>query len=435
MSEQQQQGSSVLDEPDERQRSGRGLGHATRVQVTGHQFNSRRAALALTQRRVSMETEFGRRQSMAMLAGITVVVVGCLGALLWSVIRPAGSVGDSRIVADQNTGALYVKVGETLYPALNLASARLIAGAAENPVRVRRSEIDSRPRGAMVGIPGAPSELTATAPLRSSWVVCDAVTKAFGAGAPEPVTVTVIDGQPDLSDRRRVLDKRDAVLLRYGDDVWLIRDGRRSRVDPSQRPVLLALGVPGEAITTARPMSRALFDAIPVGAALTVPAIAHAGDPARFADAPGPVGTVVSTPQVGGDPTYSVVLFNGVQQISPIVAQILQNADGSGAPMPVVAGPVLAEMPAVTSLDVSVYPDEQLHLVDTQTNPATCWWWQKNDGEPRASTSVMSGPSIPVPVDQAGKVVHDGQGRQVRLAGRPGVLRAGLRQLRDQHGQ
>ena len=271
MSEQRQQGSSVLDEPDERRKSGRGLGHATRVQVTGHQFNARRAALGLTLRRVGMETEPGRRQSMAMLASVTLTAVICLGALFWSVIRPAGSVGESRIVADQNTGALYVKVGETLYPALNLASARLIAGTADNPVRVRRSEIDSRPRGAMVGIPGAPSELTATAPLRSSWLVCDAVTKAFGAGAPEPVTVTVIDGQPDLSDRRRVLDKRDAVLLRYGDDVWLIRDGRRSRVDPSQRPVLLALGVPGEAITTARPMSRALFDAIPVGAALTVP--------------------------------------------------------------------------------------------------------------------------------------------------------------------
>ena len=41
----------------------------------------------------------------------------------------------------------------------------------------------------------------------------------------------------------------------------------------------------------------------------------------------------------------------------------------------------------------------------TQTNPATCWWWQRNDGEPRASTSVLSGPSIPVPADQAGKVV------------------------------
>ena len=71
----------------------------------------------------------------------------------------------------------------------------------------------------------------------------------------------------------------------------------------------------------------------------------------------------------------------------------------------------------MTSLDVSVYPDEQLHLVDTQTNPATCWWWQRNDGEPRASTSVVSGPSIPVPADQAGKVVR--WSRPTSPAGRP----------------
>ena len=36
--------------------------------------------------------------------------------------------------------------------------------------------------------------------------------------------------------------------------------------------------------------------------------IPAAGSPARFAGAPGPVGTVVSTPQVGGQTAYSVVL-------------------------------------------------------------------------------------------------------------------------------
>src|SRR5690349_11426351 len=177
----------------------------------------------------------------------------------------------------------------------------------------------------MVGIPGAPNAMIPTEPQKSSWMVCDTVTKAFGAGAPEPVTVTVIDGQPDLSDRRRVLSAQDAVLARYGDDVWLIRDGRRSRVDPAQRPVLLALGVTADDISSARPMSRALFDAIPVGSALAVPAIPRLGEPAGFPKAPGVVGTVVSTPQVGGDVTYSVVLFEGMQTVSAVVAQILQN--------------------------------------------------------------------------------------------------------------
>jgi hypothetical protein len=73
--------------------------------------------------------------------------------------------------------------------------------------------------------------------------------------------------------------------------------------------------------------------------------------------------------------------------------------------MPVVAGPQLSALPVTDSLDVSAYPDERLKLVDTQANPATCWWWQKTAGEGRAQTSVVSGPSVPIVTDQVGKVV------------------------------
>ena len=145
-------------------RTGRGLGLATRVQVAAHSFMSRRADLGLTRRRVRMESDPGRRESMAIIGSITLTAVICLAALFWSFLRPAGSAGQASIIADQKTGALYVRVGQTLYPALNLASARLIAGQADNPVRVRRSEIDGMARGPLVGIPGAPSMLDATAP-------------------------------------------------------------------------------------------------------------------------------------------------------------------------------------------------------------------------------------------------------------------------------
>ncbi len=127
----------------EDQRTGRGLGLATRVQVAAHSFMARRANLGLTRRQVRMETDPGRRESMAILGGITLTAVICLAALFWSFLRPAGSAGTAPILADQKSGALYVRVGDTLYPALNLASARLIAGEAANPVRVRRSEIEA----------------------------------------------------------------------------------------------------------------------------------------------------------------------------------------------------------------------------------------------------------------------------------------------------
>ena len=390
---------------DDASRAGRGLGFATRVQLAAHSFMARRADLGLTRRRVRMETDPGRRESMAIIASITVTAVICLGALFWSFLRPAGSAGQAVIIADQTSGALYVRVGQTLYPALNLASARLIAGQPDNPVRVRRSEIESMARGPLVGIPGAPSVLDATSPQTSSWLVCDAVTRTPGVGAPEPVTTTVIDGQPDLSDRRRTLQPSDALLLRYADGVWLIRDGRRSRVDSAQRPVLLALGVSDSDIQAARPMSQALFDAIPVGAALKVPAIPGAGSPAGFPGAPGPVGTVVSTPQIGGQTAYSVVLPDGVQQVTPIMAQILHNASRIGAGMPVVAGPQLSALPSVSTLDVDGYPDAALNIVDSQENPATCWWWTKADGEDRADTEIVSGPTVPIPADEVDKAV------------------------------
>ena len=70
------------------------------VQVSAHQFMARRASLGMTRRRVRMESEPGRREWMSMLAGISLVVVICLGALLWSFIRPAGSVGSARTAFD-----------------------------------------------------------------------------------------------------------------------------------------------------------------------------------------------------------------------------------------------------------------------------------------------------------------------------------------------
>lgn len=145
---------------DRTQRSGYGLGLSTRTQVTGYQFLARRTAMALTRWRVRMEVEPGRRQALAVLASVSAAAVICLGALMWSFISPSGQLNESPIIADRDSGALYVRVGETLYPALNLASARLIAGRPDNPHKVRSSQIAQQPHGPLVGIPGAPSQFT-----------------------------------------------------------------------------------------------------------------------------------------------------------------------------------------------------------------------------------------------------------------------------------
>ena len=385
--------------------SGYGLGLSTRTQVTGYQFLARRTAMALTRWRVRMEIEPGRRQTLALVASVSAAMVICLGALLWSFISPSGQINESPIIADRDSGALYVRVGDRLYPALNLASARLITGRPDNPHLVRSSQIASLPHGPLVGIPGAPSNFASKTPPASSWLICDTVANSTGVGAPSAVTVTVIDGTPDLSGHRRVLTGSDAVVLNYGGETWVIRGGRRSRIDATNRSVLLPLGLTPEQVSAAKPMSRALFDAVPVGPELTVPEVQNAGNPASFPGAPGPVGTVIVTPQVSGPQQYSLVLTDGVQTLPPLVAQILENA-GPGNTKPVTVEPsALAKMPVVNKLDLSSYPDAPLNVMDIRDNPATCWWWDKTSGENRARVQVVSGSTIPVAAKSMSKVV------------------------------
>src|ERR1700757_5333741 len=110
--------------------SGYGLRLSTRTQVTGYQCLARRTAMALTRWRVRMGIEPGRRQTLSVVASVSAALVICLGALVYSFFSPAGTINESPIIADKDSGALYVNVGGRLYPALNLASARLITGRA-----------------------------------------------------------------------------------------------------------------------------------------------------------------------------------------------------------------------------------------------------------------------------------------------------------------
>src|SRR6201998_3125432 len=399
-------GELVAEESRGQRGSGYGLGLSTRTQVTGYQFLARRTSMALTRWRVRMEIEPGRRQTLSVVASVSAALVICLGALLWSFLSPSGTINESPIIADKDSGALYVRVGDRLYPALNLASARLITGRPDNPHLVRGSQIANLPRGPLVGIPGAPSNFAPKSPQTSSWLICDTVASSTGLASPSGVTTTVIDGTPDLSGHRRVLTGSDAVVLSYGQDPWVIRQGRRSRIDATNRSVLLPLGLTPEQVSMAKPMSRALFDALPVGPELTVPEIQNAGGAATFPGAPGPVGTVLVTPQISGPQQYSLVLTDGVQTLPPLVAQILQNAGGPGNGKPVTVQPAeLAKVTVVNKLDLSSYPDNPLNVMDIRENPATCWWWEKTSGENRARVEVISGPTVPVAHTNANNVV------------------------------
>src|ERR1700742_1899281 len=149
------------------------LNLTSRLQVTAHYFWNRRKASALSHHGVRLEYDPEQRRMAGIILGFTftLLAVALMAILAW--FKPAGQVGTSAILADRDTGAVFVLVDGRLHPALNLVSARLIAGQAANPGFVQASEVGKYPQGPTVGIAGAPMSMPLRTADASQWTICD----------------------------------------------------------------------------------------------------------------------------------------------------------------------------------------------------------------------------------------------------------------------
>ena len=158
------------------------LNLSNRDQNSGHLFYNRRLRAAITRFSVRMKHD-DRKQQAAVALSIVLVLIGVGWMALLHVMKPAGLVGESAIIGDRDTGAVYAKINGRLYPALNLTSARLAVGNATAPAWVKASEIAKYPTGPMIGIPGVPDSLPITSSAVSAWSVCDTAATR-GSGTP-----------------------------------------------------------------------------------------------------------------------------------------------------------------------------------------------------------------------------------------------------------
>ena len=187
-----------------------------------------------------------RAQSISLIVGCVMAVVVIAVCAILAFLRPHAGLGDAAIVMSRDSGALYVRVGDTLHPALNLASARLITGSTARPQIVDAADIDNANRGATLGTPGAPDVIAR--PLtseESAWTVCDDATTTVIAGDQEGV---------DRSDRQPsalVTPRSESAATTY-----LLYDGWRAQVDLRNPSVVWALRLDD---ITPRPVSRALL--------------------------------------------------------------------------------------------------------------------------------------------------------------------------------
>jgi type VII secretion protein EccB len=373
-------------------------GFVTRHQVSGWRFIMRRIASGVALHDTRMLVDPLRTQSRAVLVGALVLITGLAGCFIFSLIRPGGVAGDSAILADRSTSALYVRLGDQLHPVLNLTSARLIAGRPDNPTTVKTSEIDQFPRGNLIGIPGAPERMVQNTTRDADWTVCD------GTSGPA-VGVTMIAGPlTDGGERATALPGNQAILVANdgGPNAgsWLLWDGRRSSIDLNDRAVTSAIGLNSEK-SDARSIAPGLFNAVPEGPALSAPVIADAGAPPRYPlPVQAPIGAVVASFDADNTLQHYAVLADGLQPVSPVVAAILRSTNSFGLDQPPRLGADdIARLPVADTIDDDAYPSEPLTLVDAADAPLTCAQWTRAGDATSSTLALRSGVTLPVTDD------------------------------------
>ncbi len=377
------------------------LSLSNRDQNSGHLFYNRRLRAATTRFSVRMKHD-DRKQTAALALSMVLVAIAAGWMMLLNVLRPTGAVGESAIIGDRDSGAIYARIDGRLYPALNLTSARLATGTAGQPTWVKAAEIAKYPTGPLVGIPGAPAAMTVNRGAISAWAVCDTAGRSHSGDKP---VVTSIAGPLTGAARAAPLREDAGVLVTFEGNTYVIWGGKRSQVDPANRAITLSLGLdPG--VTSPIEISRALFDGLPATEPLRVPDVPQAGTPSKWV--PGSqVGAVLQAQTSGGGSQFYVLLPDGVQKIASFVADLLRSANSYGSTAPRVVTPdVLVNTPEVNSLAVDYYPTKRLNFVDTAANPTTCVGWEKGSTDPQARVVIYNGRGLPVLSSMDNRIVH-----------------------------
>ncbi|MEV6771353.1 type VII secretion protein EccB [Nocardia sp. NPDC051030] len=365
----------------------------TRWQVSGYRFLVRRMEHALVRRDVRMLHDPMRSQSRAFTAGLILACVALAGCGVLALLRPQGNLGTNKILIGKDTGAVYVVIDNVVHPALNLASARLAAGEAAKPATVKESELAKKPRGQLIGIPGAPASLNFdSSGVGRTWTVCDVMAN----DGSRSISTSVIAGDP-VSGKVSPLKSDQALLVQGRDHTYLIYDNHRAQLDMNDRAVVDALDIRGR---TPRPISEGMLNAIPEVLPIIPPQIVDAGAPPSYSIGDHRIGDVV---QVRTDSKYYVILADGLQSVSPLTADIIRNAYRSPAADNYIAQADRTGAPVSSALRVSEYPSAAPTLVDGKDEPVDCLSWNpvdsadKADGSKHADLTVLTGHAVPIP--------------------------------------
>ncbi|MFI7336925.1 type VII secretion protein EccB [Streptomyces sp. NPDC050085] len=242
-------------------------------QVQAHLYAMSRLSSSLLRDDPDASDSPTARTWRGVLWGALAVVLACVVTALYGLIKPGGGTSwqtPGTLVVVKDSGARYLNVGGTLHPVLNEASARLVAGSRMTVRQAAAASLQDAPRGALIGLVGAPDGLPASTG-DATWAVCAGAQPAGAAGGTKPLTSLVVDGPAELGDGLGA--DRGVLVTAPGQGQQLVWNGRRFRVGASGGTVA-TLGWAG---ITPVPVDASFLTALDAGPQLAPPEIAGRG--------------------------------------------------------------------------------------------------------------------------------------------------------------
>ena len=387
-----------------------------RDQLQAYRYQVRRVLTALLGSDPDSPEQPMRRVATATLSGVMVAVLALAGAGFYGKVRGGSPSKWQRagvLIVERETGSRYIYTDKQLHPVLNYTSARLLLNTATVPtVQVARKSLDGAPRGATVGIAGAPDSLPDAKHLVAGpWSVCTQPGPTVdGAGSTARSISTVIiggrDGGSPLDDR--------ALLVRSASGVYLVWHGKRLGTDSAS---LRSVGLDSQ---QALSVPASWLNAVPAGVDLRAPDIASSGATGpTVAGAPTSVGDVLEATGAGPDSSFYVSLADGVAPITAVEAALLSGIPGrtQTAPRRVSTAEVNSAHQSASRLGSGDLPATRPTLAEADGTPVCV-----QDVDPGGVVSDV--PPISVggaPLSVTTSTTNAGSSRQQTDSGRPMV--------------
>lgn len=332
-----------------------------REQLQGYRFVTRRIVSAMLSGEPESTVLPMRRLGLAAFASVMIATIVFAGVGVYGILRPGGKSAwkkDNTLVIERESGARYIYQSGTLHPVLNYASARLIVGAA-SPQQVSANSLRDVPRGAAIGIVGAPDSVpSADALVGLPWIVCSSPKFASSTTslATELMVGRALPGGSGMGDKGLLVTEGSTDGTMY-----LLWHDKRYRIPDDT--ALTSLGLTGADRSV---VGTAMISAVPQGRDLAVPRIPGKGEAGKTVD-----GTEHKVGDVfrSGD-VYYVLMRDGLVSIHEVTAKLLL---AGAQPTQVPANAVAGDLNARTTLEPKDFPTKVPEIESLSgSQPAVC---------------------------------------------------------------